>query len=814
MQIDEILFDLESDIPEIKRAALIELARIGTSDNLDVLNQMIEGSDEEMKVYINKAIESISKRGDEAPMDMDEELEDLPWDMSSLVLMLNEDSVVIRQAVISRLKDLGDSGAVRYLLTRFRLEDDNRTKKLIIETIGEIGSEDSSASLSSELINSDETLRPVIIQSLGKIGGSAATKAIFSHLTSESTTESAAARSAISNMSEEQLLKAVKENINDLEHQNRLAALEALSVRDVSIDNIEDELLTAYGDEDSSVRLKAIILLGKSSSRKVYETLDARRRLGDVRERKAIEESLEKIESRIDVTSFKISSDTATSGGNYGETSGIIGNSDNDPLAKVLKSLGSRSIVSDDNIEGSQINESYGVDSQRTVDSSSNLQNSSSQNEQPYSEIQKQTTLSSNRGSAVSGMKIETKPSINANKGEKYVKSLQDLMMRALKKGGSDLHIRVGYPPMIRVGGSIREDNLPVLTKENLEYLTYSVITDEKELKKLIEDKLELDLSMENEGTRFRLNVFHEKNGFAIVLRVIPSEILTLQDLNCPAILEKLCDRSKGLVLVVGPTGSGKSTTLAAMINYINESRSEHIITVEDPIEFVHSSQRCLLTQRELRTNTPTFSSALKAALRQDPDIILVGEMRDLETIELALTAAETGHLVFSTLHTQSASQTIDRIIQVFPANQQEQIKVQLSESLMAVISQTLLPHKENKDKRVGAFEVMIVNQAIRNLIREDKTFQIESTMSTSKGDGMILMDDYMFRLLKNREVSLEDVLMKAQDKDRFVNAARDSFSECMTAYKKNEITEEEFMDRCLDENRAIEFLKTIKGQQ
>ena len=335
-----------------------------------------------------------------------------------------------------------------------------------------------------------------------------------------------------------------------------------------------------------------------------------------------------------------------------------------------------------------------------------------------------------------------------------------------LDNGASDLHLSVGAKPQLRLHGELQELNYQMLTEELLRALLFEIVTEEQ--KQAFLEKRDLDFAYEIPSVaRFRANYFTQKRGLAAVFRIIPSKILTVEDLGLPKQVLKLANLSRGLVLVTGPTGSGKSTTLAAIIDYINRNRKDHILTVEDPIEFVHQNKGCLINQREIGTHTKSFASALKAALREDPDVVLVGEMRDLETIELAITAAETGHLVFGTLHTSSAAKTVDRIIDVFPSSQQAQIRTMLSESLKGVVAQQLLK-RADKPGRIAALEILFVNVAISNLIREGKTFQIPSIMQTAKGEGMQLLDQMIMELLMQKTISAEEAYMKANDKKVF----------------------------------------------
>ncbi|MFW5426424.1 MAG: type IV pilus twitching motility protein PilT [Methylophagaceae bacterium] len=342
---------------------------------------------------------------------------------------------------------------------------------------------------------------------------------------------------------------------------------------------------------------------------------------------------------------------------------------------------------------------------------------------------------------------------------------ITELLTFSAKNKASDLHISAGEPPMIRVDGDIRRINIPPLEHKDIHSMVYDIMNDKQ--RKDYEEFLETDFSFEIPGlARFRVNAFNQNRGAGAVFRTIPSEVLSLEDLGAPAIFKDISDNPRGIVLVTGPTGSGKSTTLAAMIDYKNDKDNEHILTIEDPIEFVHKSKKCLVNQREVHRDTLGFSEALRSALRQDPDIILVGELRDLETIELALTAAETGHLVFGTLHTSSAAKTIDRIIDVFPAAEKSMVRSMLSESLRAVISQTLM--KRVGGGRIAAHEIMIGTPAIRNLIREDKVPQMYSAIQTGGAVGMQTLDQCLQDLVRRKQVSKTDALPLAVNKDLF----------------------------------------------
>ena len=342
---------------------------------------------------------------------------------------------------------------------------------------------------------------------------------------------------------------------------------------------------------------------------------------------------------------------------------------------------------------------------------------------------------------------------------------ITQLLAFGVEQGASDCHLSAGEPPMIRIHGDLKKLDHAPLTKEEAHALVYDIMNDAQ--RKAFEETHECDFSFEM-GTvaRFRVNVFMQRKGEGAVFRTIPTKILTLEQLEMPAILKHLCEKEKGLILVTGPTGSGKSTTLAGMVDYLNETFEGHILTVEDPIEFVHQSKKCLVNQRELGPHTNSFANALRAALREDPDVILVGEMRDLETIQLALTAAETGHIVFGTLHTSSAPKTVDRIIDVFPPNQQAQIRAQFAESIEAVLTQTLL--KKKGGGRVAALEIMTGTTAVRNLVREGKIHQIPGTMQVSQKDGMQTMDMALQNLVSRGLVSKEEAQSKSTNPNLF----------------------------------------------
>lgn len=342
---------------------------------------------------------------------------------------------------------------------------------------------------------------------------------------------------------------------------------------------------------------------------------------------------------------------------------------------------------------------------------------------------------------------------------------ITELLGFSVKQGASDLHLTAGMPPLIRVDGDIRKINIPAMDHKEVHGLIYEIMTDKQ--RKDYEQFLETDFSFEVPGlARFRVNAFNQNRGAGAVFRTIPSKVLSMEQLGMGPVFRQVSDLARGLVVVTGPTGSGKSTTLAAMMDYVNNTRYEHILTIEDPIEFVHESKKCLVNQREVHRDTLGFAEALRSALREDPDIILVGELRDLETIRLALTAAETGHLVFGTLHTTSAAKTIDRIIDVFPAAEKSMVRSMLSESLQAVISQALL--KKTGGGRIAAHEIMIGTPAIRNLIREDKVAQMYSAIQTGSSVGMKTLDQCLKEMLQKGLITKEAAKSKAKMPDSF----------------------------------------------
>ena len=346
---------------------------------------------------------------------------------------------------------------------------------------------------------------------------------------------------------------------------------------------------------------------------------------------------------------------------------------------------------------------------------------------------------------------------------------ITQLLAFGVEQGASDCHLSSGEPPMLRIHGDLKKLDSPTLAKEDVHSMVFDIMNDAQ--RKVFEELHEVDFSFEmGDIARFRVNVFMQRKGEGAVFRTIPTKILTLEQLGMPKIMKELCDREKGLILVTGPTGSGKSTTLAAMIDYINGDFEGHVLTIEDPIEFVHKSKKCLVNQRELGAHTHSFANALRSALREDPDVILVGEMRDLETIQLALTAAEPGHLVFGTIHTSSAPDTVNRVIDVFPPSQQAQIRTQFAESIEAVVTQTLL--KKKGGGRVAAVEIMTGSTAVRNLIREGKIHQLPGTMQVSQKDGMQTMDMCLIDLVTRGIVTREEAQSKSMTPNLFGGGA------------------------------------------
>lgn len=352
---------------------------------------------------------------------------------------------------------------------------------------------------------------------------------------------------------------------------------------------------------------------------------------------------------------------------------------------------------------------------------------------------------------------------------------ITELLTFAHRSGASDVHLSAQEPPRVRIHGDMKRLEHPALSPNEVHDMLFDIMSDS--LRRVFQETNDIDFSFElGDIARFRVNVFRGRRGEAAVFRTIPTKVMTIEDLGLPSILKEICDKEKGLVLVTGPTGSGKSTTLAGMIDYVNEEVEGHILTIEDPIEFVHASKKCIVNQREVGPHTMSFANALRGALREDPDVILVGELRDLETISLALTAAETGHLVFGTLHTSSAPKTVDRIIDVFPAAQQEQIRTMFSESIQAVITQTLL--KKKAGGRIAALEILIGTPAVRNLIREGKIHQIPSAMQTGQKMGMQTLDMALIDLVRRNMVSVEEAQSRTLTPTLFADATRDSRSE------------------------------------
>jgi twitching motility protein PilT len=344
---------------------------------------------------------------------------------------------------------------------------------------------------------------------------------------------------------------------------------------------------------------------------------------------------------------------------------------------------------------------------------------------------------------------------------------ISELLAFSVKNKASDLHLSAGLPPMIRVHGDVRRINLPPLEHKDVHAMIYDIMNDSQ--RKQYDENLECDFSFDLPGlARFRVNAFNQDRGAAAVLRTIPSRVLSLEELQCPRVFADFSLKPRGLVLVTGPTGSGKSTTLAAMVDHVNNNLYGHVLTIEDPIEFVHESRKCVINQREVGPHTLSFANALRSALREDPDVVLVGELRDLETIRLALTAAETGHLVFGTLHTSSAAKTIDRIVDVFPAAEKDMVRAMLSESIVAVISQTLLKIKDGSG-RVAAHEIMVGTPAIRNLIRENKVAQMYSMIQTGSQFGMQTLDQCLLDLVRRNVIAAAEARSYAKQPEAFV---------------------------------------------
>jgi len=347
---------------------------------------------------------------------------------------------------------------------------------------------------------------------------------------------------------------------------------------------------------------------------------------------------------------------------------------------------------------------------------------------------------------------------------------VQDILIQAQEKGASDVHLNIGIPPIVRLNGKLTKTKFPILSADDVHEMIYTLISDEQ--KKDFEKNRQLDFSYEMKNvSRFRINIFRHRLGEAAAIRLIPTNILTISELGLPDVIATLAEKDKGIVLATGPTGSGKSTTLAALIDIVNTSRYEHIISIEDPIEYIHQHKNCVVSQREIGEHTDSFATALRVALREDPDVILVGEMRDLETISMALRAAETGHLVFSTLHTNSAADTIERMINAFPAHQQAQARLQVAGTIEAVIAQTLIPTVDGQS-RIAAMELMLATPAIRNLIRDEKIHQIPSTIQISRKMGMQSLDQSLKDLLMEGKITRENAIRKAVNKKAFIEYA------------------------------------------
>ena len=344
---------------------------------------------------------------------------------------------------------------------------------------------------------------------------------------------------------------------------------------------------------------------------------------------------------------------------------------------------------------------------------------------------------------------------------------ITDLLVLTRERNASDLHLAAGAPPTLRVNGELVRVGDGPLSREAMHRLLYDVLADDQKARFEATHDLDFSLELHNVG-RFRVNAFMHRMGEGMVLRLIPEKVRTLDELGMPPVLKEMSMKDRGLVLLTGPTGSGKSTTMAGMVRHMNEHRYDHVITIEDPIEFVHTPLHCNINQREVGPHTLSFAAALRSALREDPDVILVGEMRDLETISQAMTAAETGHLVLSTLHTNNAAQTISRIVDVFPPHQQEQIRVQLADALLGIIAQTLIPTLDNKG-RVAAQEIMIATPAVRNMVRENKTFQLPSAIQTGAKEGMQSLDQHLKSLVKLRRISQEEAVKRAVEREAFM---------------------------------------------
>ena len=347
---------------------------------------------------------------------------------------------------------------------------------------------------------------------------------------------------------------------------------------------------------------------------------------------------------------------------------------------------------------------------------------------------------------------------------------VQDILIQAKEKGASDVHLNIGIPPILRLNGKLTKTQFPILSANDVHEMIITLISDEQ--RKDFEKNRQLDFSYEmKDVSRFRINIFRHRLGEAAAIRLIPTNILTISELGLPDVIATLAEKDKGIILATGPTGSGKSTTLAALIDIVNTNRYEHIISIEDPIEYIHQHKNCVVSQREIGEHTDSFASALRVALREDPDVILVGEMRDLETISMALRAAETGHLVFSTLHTNSAADTIERMINAFPAHQQAQARLQVAGTIEAVIAQTLIPTVDGQS-RIAAMELMLATPAIRNLIRDEKIHQIPSTIQISRKMGMQSLDQSLKDLLMEGKITREDAIRKAVNKKAFIDYA------------------------------------------